>query len=347
MASNLLKIHIQTTKFPYTPLPFSPSKIPFYSLPSFPNHTHHPVLKTLFFKKPLNIPKHSLPSIHSSLSNSSSPSPPTSKEDAILQAKTSLSTALQKPLNNPKLTGKIKKQKQPRFRVEIPLIDDSPESLTQLAFDVFGDLQLKRKGSSVKMLFVWPNPTSLASGVKAFKGLKFGLVEHIELTTVMTVDNRILNSADVAVFLAPNSSQLTVMKLVSDSLYSTPLVLFNPKWAFEEEGNFGDLSSFVGSFDVIYAFLGLEVRGILSKRNGVVFKYVRDGIVSGEKWNVLVEEEEGEANQFKVISRFKTRPSIIEVENVLYNLMAVNSPLTKSAKFLKDLVSNVTGKKAS
>jgi hypothetical protein len=86
----------------------------------------------------------------------------------------------------------------------------------------------------------------------------------------------------------------------------------------------------------------LEVRGILSKRKGVIFKCVRDGVVSGEKWTVLVEEEGGE---LKVVSRFKARPSIGEVENVLYNLMAINSPITKSARFFKDLVSNVTGRK--
>ena len=67
-----------------------------------------------------------------------------------------------------------------------------------------------------------------------------------------------------------------------------------------------------------------------------------DGVVSGERWSVLVEEEDG---KLKVISTFKARPSIGEVENVLYNLMAMNSPVTKSVKFLKGLVSNVTGKK--
>ncbi|KAL4561598.1 hypothetical protein LXL04_033768 [Taraxacum kok-saghyz] len=49
-------------------------------------------------------------------------SPPKSKEEAIRQAKTCLSSTLEKPLNNPKLAaGKLKKLKQPRFRVEIPL----------------------------------------------------------------------------------------------------------------------------------------------------------------------------------------------------------------------------------
>ena len=87
--------------------------------------------------------------------------------------------------------------------------------------------------------------------------------------------------------------------------------------------------------------MGLEVRGVLRNWKGVIFKCVRDGVVSGERWEDLVEEE----GKLKVVSKFKARPSITEVETVLYNVMAMNSPITKSAKFLKNLVSNVTGKK--
>ncbi|KAK6132960.1 hypothetical protein DH2020_033251 [Rehmannia glutinosa] len=251
----------------------------------------------------------------------SSPKPPTTKEEAILQAKTSLSYTLEKPLNNPKLAGKLKKIKQPRFRVEIPVIDDSPSSLSQLAL----------------------NQDLTMAAIEAFDSRSTDiLVQNIDISSVLDEDIGTVNSADVAVFLAPEASQIAVIKTVSDSLYPRPVVIFNPKWGFEEEIDFGEMSGFVGSFEVVYSFMGLEVRGILSKKKGVVFKCVRDGVLSGEKWNVFVEEEEGE---LRVVSRFKARPSITEVENVLYNLMAINSPVTKSAKFLKDLVSNVTGKK--
>lgn len=275
-------------------------------------------------------------SINSSLS---SPNPPITKEEAILQAKTSLSTTLEKPLNNPKLIGKFKKLKQPKFRVEIPVIDDSPDSLPQLALDFFGDIPIKRKGSPIKILVLWPDASLKESATVAFQS--HSTIEHIDIPSVATTDPRILNSADVAIVLAPDSSQLAVVKRVSDGLYPKPVVLFNPKWTFEEESNFGEMSGFLGSFDVVYSFMGLEVRGILSKRKGVIFKCVRDGVVSGERWNVFVEEGE----ELKVVSSFKARPTIGEVENVLYNLMAINSPITKSAKFIKGLVSNVTGKK--
>ncbi|MED6191603.1 hypothetical protein PIB30_001882 [Stylosanthes scabra] len=282
----------------------------------------------------------SLTCIHSSLS---SPNLPNSKDEAIQQAKTSISTTLEKPLNNStKLIGKFKKLKQPKFRVEIPLIDDSPDSISQLALDIFGDIPINRRGSPIRVLLLWPNPSLRDAATVAFKSQSDGKVEHFDIPSLQNSDPRILNSADVAVFFVPEVSQLDLIRTVSDEFYPRPVVMFNPKWAFEEEGNFDDdLAGFVGSFEVVYSFIGLEVRGLLSKRKGVVFRCVRDGVVSGEKWNVFVEEGE----EMKVVTTLKARPTIVEVENVLYNLMAMNSPITKSVKFIKGLVSNVTGRK--
>jgi hypothetical protein len=341
MASNLLKIHLQTletaTAKPSIPFPLSKTHFPYLPFHSNQRLIHlHLSHSHVSFYPPF--PPHKPISIQSSLSSST---PPTSKEEAILQAKTCLSSTLEKPLNNPKLVGKLKKLKQPRFRVEIPVIDDSPASLSQLASDVFQDLPIKRKGSPVKVLLLWPNLTLREAAMEAWSSSQ---IEHVDISSVTDSDIRVLNSAEVAVFLAPETSQLAVIKAVTDSLYPKPVVIFNPRWTFEEESDFGELRGFVGSFEVIYSFMGLEVRGVLSRRKGVVFKCVRDGVVSGENWAILVEEEGG---GLKAVSRFKTRPSIAEVENVLYNLMAVNSPITKSAKFLRDLVSNVTGKKVS
>lgn len=276
-------------------------------------------------------------------SSPSSPKPPATKEEAILQAKTSLSSTLERPLNNPKLAGKMKKVKQPRLRVEIPVVDDSPASLSQLALQVFGEMPIRRKGPPIKILLLWPSHDLMQAATEAFASLSSDIiVQSIDMPSVLDEDVRTLSSADVAVFFAAEAAQLAVMKVVSDRLNPKPVVIFNPRWSFDEEADFGEMSGFLGSFEVVYSFMGLEVRGILSKRKGVVFKCVRDGVLSGEKWSVLVEEEGGE---LRVVSSFKSRPSIMQVENVLYNLMAINSPVTKSAKFLKDLVSNVTGKK--
>ncbi|KAK9209541.1 hypothetical protein WN944_001908 [Citrus x changshan-huyou] len=340
MAANLLKLHVQSFKItdPSTPYPQTKTLCPSLPFSTTPNIYYYNT-SSLPSIIPCKSQKASSLSLNCSLSSSN---PPTSKEEAILQAKTCLSTTLEKPLNNPKLAGKLKKLKQPRYRVEIPVIDDdSPSSLSQLAFDLFKDLPIRRKGSPVKILILWPDAAFTEAAVKVFESHSLNQFEHIDVKTVTGGDNRIVSSAEVAILLAPEKSQLGVIKTVADSLYPKPVVIFNPRWAFEDEENFGDMSGFVGSFEVIYSFLGLEVQGVLSKRTGMIFKCVRNGILSGEKWNVFVEEE----GKMKVVSRFTARPSIGEVETVLYNLMAINSPITKSAKFLRDLVSNVTGKK--
>ncbi|KAL8130792.1 uncharacterized protein LOC141711495 [Apium graveolens] len=261
---------------------------------------------------------------------SSSLSPPRSKEEAILQAKTSLCTALDKPLNNAKLTGKFKKLKQTKLRVEIPVVDDeSPDRLCQLALQIFGDTPVKIKGTgAIKVLFVWPNLNLKEAGIKSFESYSKNTVEHMD---ILSANNRkVGGSNDIAVFVAPETSQISVIKAVSESFYPRPVAILNPRWGLDEEATLGE---FVASFEVVYSFTGLEVKGILSRRQGVIF-------TSGEEWSVWVEE-----GDFKLVSTFKARPSLAQVENVLYNFMAINSPVTKSVKFLRDMLSNVTGNK--
>ncbi|XP_068669304.1 uncharacterized protein [Aristolochia californica] len=269
-------------------------------------------------------------------------SPPATREEAILQAKTCLSGSLSKPLNNPRLAGKLKKVKQPRFRVEIPVVDDSPESLTRLAFDVLADLPIKRKGSPAKILILWPNATLTEQATKVNESDRLiNTVENSDLSVMEEEADSVspLGSADVLVFFTPDQSQLETIRAIVEAVYPKPVVVFNPRWSYEEESEFGKLGGFAGSFDVVYSFMGLEVRGILSRRKGMVLK--NGGAESGEGWIVLVEEN----GELKVITRFKKRPTTGEVENVLYNVMAVNSPVTKSVKFVRDLLSNITRKK--
>ncbi|CAN4096909.1 unnamed protein product [Withania somnifera] len=336
MASNLLKFHTPSNQIPHPLFQFNLSKLPYTS--SFYSFRAKQQLNHLYLSVFFTKPKSQFSPLQCSLS---SPTPPTTKEDAISQAKFSLSSTLEKPLNNPKLVGRLKKLKQPRFRVEIPVVDESSAALSQLAVDIFGGMPIKRKGPKIKILLLWPNQSLTQAAETAFEGkLSSPIVENFDISSITDEDTRMVSSGDVIVFMVPEASRLTVIKAITDTLYPKSVVIFNPKWGFDEESSFAELSGFVGSFEVVYSFIGLEVRGILSNRKGVMFKCVRDGVLSGEKWYVFVEED----GELKVVSRFKTRPSIVEVENVLYNLMAVNSPITKSAKFLKDLVSNVRGK---
>ncbi|KAM0943728.1 hypothetical protein DsansV1_C13g0125221 [Dioscorea sansibarensis] len=271
----------------------------------------------------------------SSSSSSSSSSPPSSRQEAILQAKTSLSTTLHKPLNNPLPlpSKKLKKQRQPRYRVEIPILDNSPDSLVQLSADLLLDLPITLKGTKPTILILWPNSNLADSANTAFNSSN-----HVLHSDFASLTSLALDTADILVFSAPESSHLEELRTITSEVDPRPVVLFNPAWAFDDEKDFvGSLSNFIASFDVVYSFMGLEVRGILSKRKGVVFRCVKD------EWLVMVEQEKG--GELKVVSRFKRRPGIAEVENVLYNLMAATSPVTKSVKFLRDLASSVTGGK--
>ncbi|CAA6658315.1 unnamed protein product [Spirodela intermedia] len=224
---------------------------------------------------------------------------------------------------------KLKRQKQPKFRVEIPVADGSPDSLAQLAFEVFSELPIKRKGARPAILMVWPDAETAERGRRAFAASDESRGPAFENLALGNVSSGDWSSADMGVFVASEAAMVERVRSLSDCLYPKPVVLFNPNWGFEEEN----------SFDPATGHLLGPSR---CKRNAVVFRCVKDGIFSGEAWTVLVEDETNKG-ELKVVTRFRKRPSMAEVENVLYNLMAANSPVTKSVKFLKDLVSNVTG----
>ena len=332
---------------PLPPLPTRPSV--FLAPRQFP-----PCRYLLCSKPPL--PREGVQSSRSpppgTANNNNTPSPPSSRQEAVAQARSCLATALQKPLNNSTPLKKLKRQRQPRFRAEIPVVDESPGSLARLAFDVFSrGAGASRKGAPARLLLVWPSAEALSVALREFEdqGGDSGTTAHARLGSVAP---DALSACDAAVFLATGPAQVEQVKAAAAALEPKPVVLFNPAWSFDEEeedDKFGaGTRGFVGSFDVVYSFTGLEVRGLLSKKRGVLLRCVQAGRFGGESWVLMVENDDGapEGQEFKVVSRLKKRPTIGEVETMLYNLMAANSPVTKSARFLREMVSNVTGGKS-
>nr|CAB3464811.1 unnamed protein product [Digitaria exilis] len=341
-------------------LSLPPSKVglklslpPLPSRPSFSSPPRRsPPLPSLIFRSEPPRPQRVL---SSSSSSPPSPSPPSSREDAVAQARSCLATALQKPLNNSVPLKKLKRQRQPRFRAEIPVVDDSPGSLARLALDVFSGTS-RKKGAPARLLLVWPSAEALAVAVREFESSgDSATTAHTQLGSEAP---DALSACDAAVFVAPEPEQVEKVKAAAAAVEPKPVVLFNPAWSFDDEeageafGGAG-VRGFVGSFDVVYSFTGLEVRGLLSKKTGVLLRCVDGGRFGGESWVLMVENDGGGGGgaadgkeEFKVVSRLKKRPTIGEVETMLYNLMAANSPVTKSARFLREMVSNVTGGKA-
>ncbi|KAG2328713.1 hypothetical protein Bca52824_011441 [Brassica carinata] len=91
----------------------------------------------------------------------------------------------------------------------------------------------------------------------AVKTFRSDSANHIAMFPVSDSVNRALKSSDMAVFMAPQRSQLEDVRMSTEGFATMHVVMINPRWLFEEEK-----SDFIGSFDVIYAITGLEVKGI-------------------------------------------------------------------------------------
>lgn len=343
MASNNL-LNLPPFKIALKPPPL-PTRPSVFSAPR-----QIPPCRSLLRSKPM--PRQGVRSSTSpQLDTANTPSPPSSRQEAVAQARSCLATALQKPLNNSIPLKKLKRQRQPRFRAEIPVVDESPGSLARLAFDVLsGGAGASRKGAPARLLLIWPSAEALSVALREFEDQGDSATAHARLGS-MAPDA--LGACDAAVFLATGPAQVEQVKAAAAALEPRPVVLFNPSWSFDEEGDeekFGaGARGFVRSFDVVYSFTGLEVRGLLSKKRGVLLRCAEAaGRFGAEGWVLMVENDGGapDGQEFKVVSRLKKRPTIGEVESMLYNLMAANSPVTKSARFLREIVSNVTGAKS-
>jgi len=145
--------------------------------------------------------------LHSSASSppsdaAPSPTPPSSREDAVAQARSCLAAALQKPLGSSVPLKKLKRQRQrqPRLRAEIPVVDDSPASLARLALDVFsGGAGVSRKGAPARLLLVWPSAEALAVALREFESSGDSATAHAQLGSEAP---GALSACDAAVFLA-------------------------------------------------------------------------------------------------------------------------------------------------
>ncbi|RLN28162.1 uncharacterized protein C2845_PM05G33220 [Panicum miliaceum] len=320
--NNLLNLPLPKValKPPLPPLSTRPS------LPVPPRGSPH--LPSLTFRSEPPWPTRRVRSSASSRPSDAAPSPPSSREDAVAQARSCLAAALQKPIGYSVPPKKLKRQRQPRLRAEIPVVDDSPASLARLALDVFtGGAGVSRKGAPARLLLVWPSAEALAAALREFENSGDSATAHAQLGSEAP---GALSACDAAVFLAPGPAQVEQVKAAAAAVDPKPVVLFNPAWSFDDEE--GKRSA--------------PGRGA-SKKRGVLLRCVDGGRFGGESWVLMVENDSGApvGQGFRVVSRLKKRPTIGEVETMLYNLMAANSPVTKSAKFLREMVSNVTGGK--
>lgn len=242
---------------------------------------------------------------------------PESREEAIAQAAGSVSSLLENLLKRQggpstvKQQRKQQKQKQTKLRVEIPVLDDTPASLVSLTLDFLSSL--KREDLTVAVFFSDASSAALARERNPNPNQSFHELGDVAPGTGVSV---------VVVAGARGDGLQELARNVSPR----PIVVLNPEWTREDE----EADAFLGSFEAAYAFLPLAIQGFLSKTEGAVLKK------NVSPWLIFVKENNG---KFTRLASLQRRPGPAELESALYNAMAANSPVTKSIKFLRGLVS--------
>lgn len=272
--------------------------------------------------------------------------PPNSREEALLQAKISISNFLEKALKSagPSTVKQRKSQRQARLRVEMPLLDESDESRASLLLDLFSTLSIGKKGTHfalsvfcnsgiMEKLKKEPRFNPLESNPNLQQTLMPDSAKNPSFRCYDIADTVELDDTQVIVILAPKLSELTYMLNIAKAGDPWPLLLLNPDWSPEEEEAEAAHASFLQSFEVVYSYLPLAIQGFFSKTEGAVLKHVKSGAPAGRPWLVFAKE----GGTMKCVSSLKKRPNAVDLENALYNAMAANSPVTKSIKFLRGL----------
>jgi hypothetical protein len=263
--------------------------------------------------------------------------PPSSKDEAVKQMRECLSTLLEKPLKNlgPSVKQQ-KKQRQVRLRTELPIVDDSLSALVSLVAEILGGFSVKKKGQPTKISIFWSNSSMRDLGSQVFE--KKGYVTNLDISDP-DMELGFVEDTDVLFFVTPGILQLSSIELICKEASPRPVVLFNPNWSADEESEAN--SGFLSSFEPVYSFTALAIQGFFSKTEGVVFRYVKSGAPNSNPWLLFVKQED----KYNCVSTFKRRPNPSELENALYNSLAVNSPVTKSIRFLRNLISRPDKKK--
>lgn len=258
--------------------------------------------------------------------------PPESREEAIAQAAGSVSSLLDKMLKRqgPSTVKQRKQQQQTKLRVEIPVLDDTPSSLVSLTLDFSSALFSRKRGSpGVAVFFSDASTLDLAREQLANRGGNPNKSFH-ELSS----EREVSGNVSVVVIAGARCDQTALLQELARNVSPRPIVVLNPEWSPEDETD-PTWGAFLTSFEAAYAFIPLAIQGFLSKTEGAVLKNVRSGAPGGRPWLIFVKED----GKYSRLASLHRRPGPAELESALYNAMAANSPVTKSIKFLRGLVS--------
>eukprot|EP00249_Psilotum_nudum_P015373 c25292_g1_i1 orf=1634-2599(-) len=251
--------------------------------------------------------------------------PPASREESILQAKISLAAFF-----NRKFVKRRKLQTMLRLRVEIPLLDDSPAARAALVADLLGGFWTGKRGDSCISFAVCADNLVLLDELKRLEDSKD--VSNLQFFGLDYL-NEFPEEAQVVVSVAPAIDSLSRLRTVTRNAGYRPVVVLNPDWLLGDEKDSLE-AEFIKSFEVVYSFTALSIQSFFSKKEGAVFKYVRRGAPAGEPWLIFVKE----GDKMKCVSSLSNRPTEAELQDAFYSSVASGSPITKSIKFIQQIV---------
>lgn len=276
---------------------------------------------------------------------------PNSREDAIEQAQISIQNIISKSGNKKILGRNVDKRgefvgKIPRRLVlELAISDDTSSGNLLLATDLAYGLQFPGNSSTTGIYFADIQTAELAINVK--KGASFGsdipksTTNKLKDCHVESIDRlkKVPDNVGIVFVISPKESQLdSVEKLVSKAGLRT-VVVVNPGWYSLQKVSSSKpsallVNSFIDSFEVCYSFRPLAIQVLLMFNfEGALFKFAKEGHPSDSPWLVL----RNVGDKMMCVGKLTKRPTAEQLENVMYQAMAVGSPISQSIGFLRSL----------
>eukprot|EP00892_Ulva_mutabilis_P002764 jgi/Ulvmu1/12489/UM009_0142.1 len=245
---------------------------------------------------------------------------PQSKDESMRQAAQALASSLQTSKKRRK-KGQTLWPGVKRLSIEIPIADTTPEADLKLATDLIESIPAAA-GIPI-VLFASQESTDLART----EDVPF-VVFSLEECMAEQEDEEQLNGP--LLIVGAGEDQCHLCKRVVNQMWSGRLLLVvNAAWMREDVADLD--KTFACSLDPVYFFLPITLGGIVGgNKMAYLFRWT---MAATDKWSVCLEDSDG----MKCVGQMDTKPTNGDIEAMVYNASAANSPLAASAKAVSGL----------
>jgi len=220
-----------------------------------------------------------------------------------------------------------------RVAIEIPQRDDSDEGTAKLCLDLINLL-----GTD------YTSRISLVCCGSVSSSTMDNMVKEVPDLEVLNLQEAVAEApaGDIIILSAPGGEDVGALKEVEELLYkcrgATLVCATNPRWDDVDPPE--EYRGMIRNFTVLYSFVPLSIQGLLGTLDGCVFKYAGGtGAPEAAAYRVFLTDADQESG-YKQIGQMSRRPGPGDLETVIYNAQAAQSPITKAAKGISGLFGN-------